>query len=49
MMVDGANEEEDTGIPRDSEPMSDEDEIQLEEDDVIQPLLVSFVVSFAKY
>lgn len=37
MMVDGANEEEVTGIEQNSETMSDDEAVVYEEDDIIQP------------
>ncbi|KAL5257594.1 hypothetical protein ACHWQZ_G012497 [Mnemiopsis leidyi] len=37
MMVDGANEEDGTGIEHDMEAMNDEEEVVYEEDDVIHP------------
>ena len=43
MMVDGANEEEVTGIEQNSETMSDDEAVVYEEDDIIQPPMVSLV------
>ena len=40
-MVDGANEEDGTGIEHDMEAMNDEEEVVYEEDDVIHPPIVS--------
>ena len=51
MMVDGANEEDGTGIEHDMEAMNDEEEVVYEEDDVIHPPIANNIIlaCFIKY